>query len=810
MAFDQHRHRGHPHGDTVAPLTDQDGASWDGTSWDGATQDGINVVVDGSTDPGSPAVPGVQQVDGTVTASSIDPGTPEVAQTPSVTQTSPPPFDGVNYVADVYGSYAAASSLDSLGPAGVNAVALTADFGIDAQNSTVYQDDVPGGYTESDANVAATIDSATSLGLSVMVRPLIDFLPSNYETAPGETNAKNGSYSAGEFRSYYNPSDVSAFFASYQAMIVQEATLAQANGATLFCIGTELDQLTGPAYEADWTNIITAVRAVFSGKLTYSADWDDDLSPWQFGGSGLPAGTGNVATQVSFWSQLDYVGIDEYAPISDAANPTLNDLTAGWTQTPTDQISLDATGGQSLISYYEGIAASVGKPLIFTELGYANSSDAASSPATPGFDENGNADGAVADPTLQANLYQAFFDAWQQDGNGSLVGTYLWNWEPNASSVGPDNGINFSVQGQPAQAVVITGFTACYCRGTLILTDRGDVPVEQLRAGDLVRTLSGVLRPIVWLGHRRIDLARHPEPRFAQPIRIRANAFADGMPRRDLLVSPDHAIHVDGRLIPARQLRNDASITREERLAEVRYFHVELDRHDILLAEGLPAESYLDTGNRGLFDNGAAPLILHPDFPAGDGQAMRDALSCAPFATDVEPVWRRLARRAERLGYALPEIPSTTDPAPRVLVNGRPLMPIAFDDGGYVFVLPPHTTEARLLSRAAAPSEARPWLEDRRRLGVAVRRLMLRHGDDEMAVPLDHPALTDGWWDAEYDGTVPWRWTNGDAHLPIKRPATLLVVATGGTTTYPLDQPATRLIPAPAPSWAMHRKRRTR
>ena len=92
-------------------------------------------------------------------------------------------------------------------------------------------------------------------------------------------------------------------------MIVDEATVAQANGATMLCIGTELDQLTGPAYLSDWTDIISAVRAVFTGKLTYSADWDDDISPWQ-GQHGLTAGTGNLATQVSFWSQLDYVGID--------------------------------------------------------------------------------------------------------------------------------------------------------------------------------------------------------------------------------------------------------------------------------------------------------------------------------------------------------------------------------------------------------------------------------------------------------------------------------------------------------------------
>jgi hypothetical protein len=356
-------------------------------------------------------------------------------------QTRSPPspsltYKGFNYVSYYNGAYENADSLPALVSAGANAAALTLEYGIDVQNSTVYAD---ANYTDSLTALAATITEANSRGLSVMVRPLIDFLDP----------AKIGSYSVGEWRSFYNPSNAAAFFASYQTMIVNVARVAQANGAAMLCIGAELDQLTGPNYQSYWTGIISAVRAVFSGKLTYSADWDDDISPWQ-GEHGLAAGTGNLNSQVSFWNELDYLGIDDYAPISDAANPVVAELVAGWMLVPSDPTSLAVTGKQSLISYFAGVAAAAAKPLIFTELGYESASDAARQPA--GTSTN------IYAPALQANLYTAFFEAWRQSGNHALTGVYFWNWDPNAAEVGPGNGPNFSPQGEPAQAVVTANF----------------------------------------------------------------------------------------------------------------------------------------------------------------------------------------------------------------------------------------------------------------------------------------------------------------------------------------------------------------
>jgi hypothetical protein len=366
---------------------------------------------------------------------------------------------GFNYVSYYNGGYANADSLPALVGTGANAAALSFEYGIDVQNSAVYAD---ANYTESQSVIAATIVEAKNRGLSVMVRPLLDFLDPS----------KIGSYSVGDWRSTYNPTDTAAFFASYKTMIVGIAQLAQANGAASLSIGAELDQLTGPAYQSYWTDIITSVRAVFSGTLTYSADWDDAISPWQ-GQHGLPAGTGNLATQVSFWGTLDYLGIDCYAPLSDVANPTVAQLVAGWTQTPSDSTSLSVTGNQSLIGYFSGVATAAGKPLVFTEIGYESASDAARQPS--GTSTN------VYDPTLQANLYGAFFEAWQQSGNNALTGVYFWNWDPNVAEVGPGNGPNFSPQGQPAQAVVTANFTAAL--GALSVTPSTSIAASGTQGG---------------------------------------------------------------------------------------------------------------------------------------------------------------------------------------------------------------------------------------------------------------------------------------------------------------------------------------
>ncbi len=157
----------------------------------------------------------------------------------------------------------------------------------------------------------------------------------------------------------------------------------------------------------------------------------------------------------------------------------------------------------------------------------------------------------------------------------------------------------------------------CYASGTRILTTSGEVLVEELKVGDTVVTVrenGPATGRIVWTGKRSIDISRHPYPELVRPVRICAGAFGPSVPERDLRLSPHHAVYVNGCLFEAASLINGVTIVQEQATRFVTYHHIELETHDVMLAEGLPAESFLDTGNRDMFEDGERPMQLHADF----------------------------------------------------------------------------------------------------------------------------------------------------------------------------------------------------
>ena len=179
------------------------------------------------------------------------------------------------------------------------------------------------------------------------------------------------------------------------------------------------------------------------------------------------------------------------------------------------------------------------------------------------------------------------------------------------------------------------------------------MPVEVLAIGDAVVTAGGDHRAIRWLGRRSYAgrfLAANPA---VQPIRFRAGSLGAGplgepLPRRDLLVSPKHAMFLDGVLVSAECLLNGRSIVRESGGARVDYVHVELESHDVILAEGAASESFIDDDSRGTFHNAHEFAARYPDGHGND-------FDCAPRIESgyvLEAIRRRLDEVAEGLKRA--------------------------------------------------------------------------------------------------------------------------------------------------------------
>jgi hypothetical protein len=303
---------------------------------------------------------------------------------------------------------------------------------------------------------------------------------------------------------------------------------------------------------------------------------------------------------------------------------------------------------------------------------------------------------------------------------------------------------------------------ACFAAGTAILLVNGEKAVETLAPGDLIITASGAARRVKWVATsvHRPSACLHPHE--IHPVRILAGAFGEGLPRRDLRVSPGHAIFVDGVLIPAGHLINGATIVSEE--AEwVRYYHVELDSHDVILAEGLPCESYLDDGNRATFANAGESVELHGRL---DPKSWEDA--CAPLVAagpQLIEARERLHARALELGW------TKSDGAElHVAADGAQIAPLHRSGNRFWFVVPA-CGELAIRSSNSVLAQVLPGIEDHRRLGVAVTEVRI----DGATLALDSPLFHEGFHALEQRDDAAWRWTDGDARIGLNCPEPAMV-----------------------------------
>jgi hypothetical protein len=282
--------------------------------------------------------------------------------------------------------------------------------------------------------------------------------------------------------------------------------------------------------------------------------------------------------------------------------------------------------------------------------------------------------------------------------------------------------------------------------------------VETLAAGDVVVTASGEMRTVKWTGHRLIDCRSHVNRPSVLPIRIAAEAFGPNRPSQDLYLSSGHSICVDliGEVfIPVGHLINGATIARID-VDEVSYWHVELDTHDVLLANNLPAESYMLMGNRGFFEERRGLL---PRFEQGRERTHADF--CRPVVLDgpvLAFVRQRLLSRAEAIGWT----PSTETDL-HLVVDGEVRRPLSDGDAA-LFLFPASARDVRLNANTFIP--ALVGGSDPRPLGVSLTSLVFLSGGGHVrSVNLDDERLQEGLHPGEAKSGVAWRWTKGELVL---------------------------------------------
>ena len=239
------------------------------------------------------------------------------------------------------------------------------------------------------------------------------------------------------------------------------------------------------------------------------------------------------------------------------------------------------------------------------------------------------------------------------------------------------------------------------------------------------------------------------------PIRVAAGAIGPDLPRRDLHLSPEHALYIDGVLVPAVDLVNGRSIVQLDSVSRLEYFHVELDGHDVLYADGAPAETFVDCDNRAMFENGDEFAALYPDHEARPWEFCASRVELG--SDELNGIRLALLNRAEALGYQL-----TEDPDLHLIADGEVIRAQTIAKSVYRFAIPAGTESIWLGSRSAIPAELTATSRDRRRLGVSIGEIRLHDEHISFAVDYAYPDFTEGFHEAGRGH----RWTNGRARLP--------------------------------------------
>ena len=280
-----------------------------------------------------------------------------------------------------------AQTLDELRSLGANSFAIHPYARISNDGQVTFR------VRDESRHIAVPLDWARERGMSALLVPHIAYWGSKFSWR-------------GEIK-FETAEEWDRFFAGYETWIVEMARLAEAHRAAVFCVGLEYTH--AQKFEQRWRQIIAAVRAVYSGQITYGANWNDYQA-------------------VKFWDAVDYLGVLAYFPLTEAKNPAPEQIAGGWQRRADEMQRFSQANG--------------GKQILFVEVGYNENARAAAEPWS--FDTGGENAAAIQQRCLDAALSLGGKHPW-------LAGMFLWKWFPEL----PDDDIeNFRLQTPEIKAMI--------------------------------------------------------------------------------------------------------------------------------------------------------------------------------------------------------------------------------------------------------------------------------------------------------------------------------------------------------------------
>lgn len=362
------------------------------------------------------------------------------------------------------------------------------------------------------------------------------------------------------------------------------------------------------------------------------------------------------------------------------------------------------------------------------------------------------------------------------DGSGRNILTTTvegHNFETGTFRVDQAGPLTISSSGRTTlvEAIPSTGNNPCFLAGTLIRTPAGDIPVEDIRFGDEVLAYNNgqeSVRSVVWAGKTHCVVSHGaPDDLAGYPVRVLRNAISDGVPSKDMLITSEHCLFLEGKFIPVRMLVNGRSVFYDKSITSYDYYHIETEQHSVIVADGIFTESYLDTGNRRVFRQKGDVVSLGASRSLTWDDAAAELETSREF---VEPVYRRIEARVEEVeGVLAPQKARvlTTEAEVRLATDTGVIVNRVREYGDRImFMIPSGVKTIRILSNSSRPSDViGPFSDDRRYLGVAVGEITISENGHTRTIR-EHATdeNLDGWNAIEWEDT---RWTSGDAFLSL-------------------------------------------